>query len=77
MGEKTAYRPKWDWIKDGMFAFVRENADSGFTAVLNAGKPEEIGKIPETEILFSDGYEHGILKENGYLIFQNGTEQGR
>ena len=77
VGEKTAYRPKWDWIKDGMFAFVRENGNRGFTAVLNAGKPEEIGKIPETEILFSDGYEHGILKENGCLIFQNGTEQGR
>ena len=68
---------KWDWIKDGMFAFVRENGNRGFTAVLNAGQPEEIGKIPETEILFSDGYEHGILKENGCLIFQNGTEQGR
>ena len=77
VGEKTAYRPKWDWIKDGMFAFVRENGNRGFTAVLNAGQPEEIGKIPETEILFSDGYEHGILKENGCLIFQNGTEQGR
>lgn len=66
--EVSDYRPLWDWISDGMFAFTRGNGEGEITVIINAGSDQKIQQIENIAVLAEEGYGQGIMKENGYLI---------
>lgn len=65
---KTDYRPDWQMIREGLFAFRRRNQRNEITVVLNPGKEQTVSRVDEEKLLLAAGYEDGMIQENGYYI---------
>ncbi|MCM1088377.1 MAG: glycoside hydrolase family 13 protein [Muribaculaceae bacterium] len=66
----SAYRPLWQFIKEGMFAFERENKKGKLLIVINAGQEQKLQLPGEGESLLEEGYVGETLSRNGYVIWQ-------
>lgn len=64
---KADYQPMWQVIEEGVFAFSRKGKRGKLAVIINAGPDKKIQLEKET-VLLEEGYEKGIIKENGYLI---------
>ncbi|MCM1156160.1 MAG: glycoside hydrolase family 13 protein [Roseburia sp.] len=64
----SAYRPLWQFIRGGMFAFERENQNGKLLVAVNAGRSQKI-EFPKNAVsLLESGHEQQILQQNGYII---------
>lgn len=67
----TTYCPVWSLINDGIFAFRRINSKKEITVLLNSGDEKNLFPINSHNILMADQFENGLLKQNGYCIYQS------
>lgn len=68
--EKTDYRPRWEMIEAGLFAFSRKSKKGEITVIVNAGEESKLTIPDEEKILLKEGFEKGVLLRNGYLVFR-------
>lgn len=69
----TGYRPLWHMISGGMFAFSRgdfskKEEKEELLMIINAGPDQKIQTMEGMTLLLAEGYEQGLIRENGFLI---------
>lgn len=80
----TGYQPLWPAIREGVFAFSRNNVKGSLSVIVNAGPRElkwklETGKVllcPKTsdkgQVSKSGGIEEEVIPSMGYLVYHVG-----
>lgn len=66
---ESEYRPVWELIQNGVFAFERMSQEKRLVVILNVGDSQKLNIPDDIDILLQFGYQDGTIEENGYLIY--------
>lgn len=66
---ESEYRPVWELIENGVFAFERMSQEKRLVVILNVGDSQKLNIPDDIDILLQFGYQDGTIGENGYLIY--------